>query len=260
MKPDEMQRNRESYAYVPAHLKLAAGSRVGLTWGNLALQCEDLGTWPLGDSKRKRSSVGLDNFHETLLNAPTDAELLHGLASVVFWGFASGANGRVNLQRALAHARMLSEGNARVGAQTPAEIVRLLRSARATIDEGDLGAALLECMKLRFIGMSFASKIVMFMNPRVGAVYDRVISRKLHRSDDSRLRSLYVPTALAYGDYGRARQAECYKDWCAFCSENAEAMNNDGRIWRDWDGKAHPWRGVDVERAFFASREPEYAQ
>jgi hypothetical protein len=40
------------------------------------------------------ASVKLDRFHEKLLNSNDDASLMHGLLSVVFWGYAPGANNK----------------------------------------------------------------------------------------------------------------------------------------------------------------------
>jgi hypothetical protein len=42
------------------------------------------------------SSWKLDEFHRALPQSDYEEDLFRGLLSVVFWGFASGSNGRLN--------------------------------------------------------------------------------------------------------------------------------------------------------------------
>jgi hypothetical protein len=99
--------------------------------------------------------------------------------------------------------------------------------------------------------MSFATKLLMFMNPSVAAVYDDVISQRLRTNVDPALQNMYVSTGLA-SSTRRQRQCDTYRDWCMWCREQADAINSGKIKWVDWNGDEHQWRAVDVERAFFA--------
>jgi hypothetical protein len=124
-----------------------------------------------------------------------------------------------------------------------------LKSARSFIKSGDVGRALFELMKIRYIGMSFASKIVMFMNPSIAAVYDSVISERLKKYPE--LKYLYVKV-IGTTEKEKTRQCEIYSKWCEFCANTAQKQNACGDIWIDWDSKKNVYRAVDIERAFFA--------
>ena len=155
------------------------------------------------------SSLNLDEYHQNLLCSENDSELLLGFCSV------------------LNH----------------------LKSARSFIKSGDIGRALFELMKIRYIGMSFASKIVMFMNPSIAAVYDSVISERLKKYPE--LKYLYVKV-IGTTEKEKTRQCEIYSKWCEFCANTAQKQNACGDIWIDWDSKKNNYRAVDIERAFFA--------
>jgi len=96
--------------------------------------------------------------------------------------------------------------------------------------------------------MAFASKLLMFTQLTTMAVYDGVISRRLHYHCDARLRDLFISTALAGSRTKRQAQAQTYQRWCRWCSDKAAELNDAGVMWADWDGAHHAWRAVDVER------------
>jgi hypothetical protein len=113
MTPDELKSARESYGYIPARLvRVNDDDAAKLTWKSLKLDMDVPHKWETGDPKiRKRySSLELDMFHHALLNGAHDEDLIHGLLSVVFWGFASGTDGRVNSMRALSRSRAILSG------------------------------------------------------------------------------------------------------------------------------------------------------
>jgi hypothetical protein len=91
------------------------------------------------------------------------------------------------------------------------------------------------------------------MLPDTNCVYDQVISLRLQSSDDPRLSRLHVSTA---GQHRLSGKASAYEGWASLCSEKARELNEDGAMWRDWDGVERPWRAVDIERAFFGLGRP----
>lgn len=215
-------------------------------------------TIPLGWSaddinvKSQHSSFELDEFHRKLLQRVDDLDLMHGLLSVVFWGFASGTNGRINASRALARSRAILFGRANASPQAPEDIVGFLKRARDLLRELRISEALSEAMQIKFLQMSFTSKLLTFMEPQAAAVYDEVISLRLKKQTDPLLKSLFVSTSIAGSKKDRQTQAQSYEGWCRWCSNKANSLNNNGMIWVDWNAVEHIWRAVDVERAFFA--------
>lgn len=169
-----------------------------------------------------------------------------------FWGYASGTDGRVHAMFALAKSRAILRGKKNVPMQRPERIIEHLRKVRDLLETSRIVDALQEALKIQFLGMSFASKVLTFMNPNIAGVYDAVISKilKVHSSDD--LRRLYVSTQYTNSQKGRKHQATIYEKWCQWCSKEAETLNANAMKWTDWSGIEYNWRAVDVERAFFA--------
>jgi hypothetical protein len=167
---------RENYRYVPARLVTALGEP-DLAWADhdidlkLVRDCPTQAQWNDANFRARHSSIGIDNFHSALLNGSRQTDLLHGLVSTVFWGFASGSDGVIRQERALGKARCVPNGRGapgsprRIRPQAVFEIVRHMIEARQLLAEKNPGAALLLAMKVQFLGMSFASKLLMFMNP-----------------------------------------------------------------------------------------------
>jgi hypothetical protein len=122
---------------------------------------------------------------------------MHGLLSVVFWGFVSGSRGGVTSQRALARARAILYGRKNSPPQPTEEIILYLKNVRELLLASRIGDALEEAEKIKFSKMSFASKVLTFMNLNVAAVYDAVISKRLSEQSDPILKSLYVSTRIA---------------------------------------------------------------
>jgi len=193
------------------------------------------------------SSWDLDQYHFSLLRSAIDEDVLLGVASVMFWGFAQG-KGRFTTARALSRAKHVA-GLGKRSADAPAQIVRVVRTFSALLDAGDRVQALSEAMSLKYFGLAFASKLLAFALPDTECVYDEVISLRLQDSNDARLRALYVPTV---GMHRLAEKASAYEGWAKLCSAKAAELNHENRRWKDWDGTEREWRAVDVERAFFS--------
>jgi hypothetical protein len=255
MTPSELKAAREKYAYVPAHLVRASGHvAANLVWKSLKLSMHVPKKWDAGhqELRSQYSSWELDRFHHTLLQSDNGEDLVHGLLSVVFWGFASGSTGRLNTARALARAEAILFGRKNASAQAEADIIVHLKRSRELLRATQIAEALLEAEQIKFVQMAFASKLLTFMEPQMAAVYDEVISLRLQRQTDPELRRLFVSTKLPTSKDARSSQAKTYADWCGWCSKTASGLNAKGMTWVDWDAKQHRWRAVDVERAFFA--------
>jgi hypothetical protein len=98
VKRDELKSAREKYRYVPARLvrPVDAGSNAALAWKSLRLVTDVPSNWRNADDTAKYSSFELDEFHRKLLNSDKDEDLMHGLLSVVFWGFCLWHSGTHN--------------------------------------------------------------------------------------------------------------------------------------------------------------------
>jgi hypothetical protein len=254
MTPSEFKAARETYPYVPARLVRAGeGEDADLTCFGLRLRKYVPEEWQarLKGEPVSISSLQLDDFHRGLLRSDDEDDLLHGLLSVVFWGFASGADRRLRLNRALARAKAIAHGRQNAPPQPREAVIRLLRRTRELLDAGPVEAAFLAALDIKFLQMAFASKLLMFIQPATAAVYDRVISRSLRDHRDAQLRDLGVSTALATSRAAREAQAQTYQRWCHWCSDKAAELNDAGLTWADWDGAHHAWRAVDVERALY---------
>lgn len=252
--PKQFQAARASYTYVPARL-------VQSTLGNAVVEVVDLRlcadvplNWPLLSSRERASfsSSSLDLFHSDLLNGNNDEALLHGLLSVYFWGFASGADGRLRIGRAAGRTAWIVRGKAGMEPQDLRDIVRHVRNARTFLNEGRIAEALLSMMEVKHFGMSFGSKVLAFTRPTAAAVYDAVISERLRSNADPQLRTMYVDPKPTGSLRGRHKQADVYERWCWWCSSKAQELSTADFSWTDWDGSSKAWRTVDVERAFFA--------
>jgi hypothetical protein len=174
----ELQHARETYAYVPAKLIRASEGAIGEIRGedfrlSTSVPPPD---WHSDRAKRRcYSSLKLDDFHSELLASDNAQALLHGLLSVVFWGYVSGTDGRIHSERALKRTRWHLDGKINSSPQQTKEIIVCLKNARALLEKGKVDDALIEVIRIKFIGMAFGSKVLTFMNPCVAAVYDEVI-------------------------------------------------------------------------------------
>ena len=254
MTPDDLKIARKSYGYIPARLiRVSDDHAAKVTWKSLKLDIDVPHNWATGDPKirTRYSSQELDTYHDQLLNSERDDDLPLGLLSVVFWGYASGVDGRVNPMFALSRSRRILCGRKNVSPQKVEEVIAHLRRARELLKTSRIADALQEAQEIRFLGMSFASKVLTFMNPNIAAVYDSIVSNRLGGSS-SDLKSLFVSTRPTNSRKGRMHQGIIYERWCRWCLKMAESLNASSMKWTDWNGVEYDWRAVDVERAFFA--------
>lgn len=245
------EKHRKDYSYVPARLVTAGTVRPDLhAWRgtHLRIDAPTHAQWATATFRSTRSSVGLDHHHETLLNSPHGNDNLHGLLSVVFWGNFSDRHGNF-LGFALPRAQHLITGRGCAAPQPDPDIVDALQSARDLISapSSNREDALHAAMKIKFLGMSFASKVLSFMAPDHAVIYDAVISQYL-QSNSSPDTTMGVPVTGPL----TGKKAKAYARWCAFCEQEALDLNALHSQWQDWDGVRHNWRAVDVERSHFA--------
>lgn len=251
MENAELKSARETYAYIPAELiRVRDSGDGGIQWEDLRLSSSvPSPDWHSNATKRQRfSSLELDNFHSALLTSDNAQDLLHGLLSVVFWGYVSGTDGNIREERALKRTCWHLNGRINSPPQLPQEIIFHLRNARAALEKAQVGDALIEVTRVKFLGMAFGSKVLTFMNTRVAAVYDEVISLRLEGNPNPALNKLAKGVKLTR----KADQANLYAEWCGWCRQKADALNKVGASWRDWNGTDNAWRAVDAERAFYA--------
>lgn len=133
MTPSEIEAAREKYNYVPARL-IRAGDYVApdLTWKSLKLIMDVPTGWDVEHQKTRSqySSFELDEFHRGLLQSENEEDLIHGLLSVVFWGFSSGVDGRLNTPRALSRAKAIVFGRKNAPPQSESEIIVHIKRSR----------------------------------------------------------------------------------------------------------------------------------
>jgi hypothetical protein len=163
MTPSEIKAAREKYNYVPARL-VRAGDNVAadLTWSSLKLIMDVPAGWDVqGQQTRSQySSYEVDEFHRGLLQSENEDDLIHGLLSVAFWGFSSGVDGRLNAPRALSRAKAIVFGRKNALPQPKNEIIAHIERSRELLNASQIAEALLEAEQIKFLRMSFASKLL----------------------------------------------------------------------------------------------------
>jgi hypothetical protein len=239
-------KNRNSYRYIPG--KLISVNRFSgvFDWDGVSLKSS------LPESNLSTSwggSIELDDYHKILLSSKFEWECITGFLSVIFWGYISGRDGVVREARSLGKVRSFINGRKGQIPTSKNKLLEIFFAARESVFSKDYGKALYELMTIKYIGMSFASKLIMFIDPNHAAIYDSVISRIL--GGDKNLNNLYVET-VGYSKKDKLKQSEVYDRWCNYCWDTSMILNKNSYKWMDWDGRVYPFRAVDVERSFFA--------
>jgi hypothetical protein len=104
-------------------------------------------------------------------------------------------------------------------------------------------------MSIDYIGMSFASKVLMFADPKKAVVYDRVVYEKLKKVSSCHP-EFKDKVVNPLGPFTKAK-GEAYLAWCTYCQDKADSLNGRGSQWTDTRETRRAWRAVDVERTFF---------
>ena len=133
---------RDEYSYVPARLVRApnTGSNADLAWKSIRLTIDVPPNWrnAFDTDRVKYSSFEVDEFHRMLLNSVIHEDLMHGLLSVVFWGFASGTDERITAERAFARCSALINGRKNAKPQSSEEIISHLETVRDRLNSDTL--------------------------------------------------------------------------------------------------------------------------
>lgn len=198
--------------------------------------------------------------HRRLLSAAEDDKVLLGLVSVNYWGYygSSSVERRPTPARALARARWVRDGRPNTNGPVPlAAIAAQVRLARDRVGAGHFGQALQAINQVPEFGqMSFGSKVLMAMAPERCGVYDSIIFASLQ--DAGPRWAGYV----AHPNQGmNGRKADVYQRWCELLAHRAQTMNAHGVEVSGWhpsgerDTRRQAWRAVDVERAFFHTKD-----
>jgi hypothetical protein len=209
MSPSELKAAREKYQYVPARLIRAHNDREpDLNWKSLKLVMDIPRDWDSGDQniRSQYSSIQLDDFHCSLLQSESEYDLMHGLLSVVFWGFASGTDGRIRSNRALARAKAVVDGRTNAPQQPDADIIAHLKKCRQLLRGSQIAEALREATQIKFLQMAFASELLTFMAPNLAAVYDDVISKQLQGVNSREQQNLFVSTKKPTSEAAKLKQ------------------------------------------------------
>lgn len=243
---------RNAYAYAPFCLRRAnSGACVDAVLWDMPIVISG----PQADDApgfANFSSAALDQYHGQLLHSDHDEDVLLGVASVTFWGFAQGRGGRFTTARALSRSKQIG-GQGKRSADDGAVIVESVRNIIADLDQGRRADAITRAMGLKHHGLAFGSKVLAFVAPATECVYDEVISLRLEASADERLSALHVATV---GQHRLAEKARAYAGWAELCMSTAQRLDAAGLTWTDWNGEQLAWRAVDVERAFFGLGRP----
>ena len=250
-----MQALRGQYAYPPGRLEVAEGDDapfIDIDGRRLCVVARSTADWARAEVRAGYSSVELDRFHMALLMSECTVDQRHGLLSCVTWGFISGTNLRITPARAFGKARSLKTGAGTKAPQDTADQLRHLGDAQTAARKGEIAAALRACLQIKFIGPAFATKLVMMMRPDIAAVFDSVINERCRNNADAALAAMHGKITSLPSQSATDAFVSRYVAWCAWCASHADALNAQKLKWTDWDGAEHPWRAVDVERAFFA--------
>ncbi|MFN3736788.1 hypothetical protein [Hydrogenophaga sp.] len=251
MKPHDRQllECRNAYAYPRAYLESLYGGSTLPTGVQLPKPATP-------ERVALTSQDAWEERHRSLLRSNDSQDAALGLASIVFWGFYGGSEGGVFAGRALTRAYWARDGRSpEKGAPDRSLAHAALQEAARRVDSGDLSGALLAIKGIAEFGqLSFASKVLAALAPERAAVYDKVIADTLKAGGS--VASEYFVSPNQGGITGP--KADTYARWCELCRHRAAEMNQYGISVSGWDSDGtgkRAWRPVDVERAFFGSRQ-----
>ena len=187
------------------------------------------------DERRHEDMRGVEDCIGTSLRSDDVSRVRDGLSDVLFWGYAR--QGRRNFKVRNFRSRMESDD----GQQRLAGFLEFVRSRPETCAAERLIA--LKKLKLPEFGqVSFATKILMFLDPEHYPVLDLKIARTVKQCGFRPLLPLTIHTGIPI----TSANAMCYERWACWCRDIAARVN------RASGSGGQDLRAVDVERALFA--------
>lgn len=244
---EKVVRGRNNYIYPAAYVSVRKG--VGDQWLTGKQFSIKFNGMP---NEQYRSSVALDHYHCSLLSSQYWYEVVAGLASVIYWGFFAGLDGRPHDNRARTRVGWFLNGRKGNSPLNFDQTVNVIVTARKFMANRQIGDALGEISKIGELGqVSFASKAVAFLDPTIAGIYDRRIFQRV--SQEAKLMHLSMNPNQGGITYPKRIR---YQQWCDYCFCVAYNMSEGIKLgkpweWTDWDGATWAWRAVDVERALF---------
>jgi hypothetical protein len=179
----------------------------------------------------------LDMHHNSLLKGTDASSKLAGLASIIYWGFATSGD-----NRARRRVKWFLEGHQAQTGVTPTVAKRCVEQASAFAGMGAFGEALGTIGQMPQLGRTpFASKVIAFLDPERSGVYDNRIMEFLPQSH--LLAATFADSLNGVGSVKLHSVKRKYDAWCSKLREIAERVNScrpDLKV-----------RALDVERAIF---------
>lgn len=199
------------------------------------------------------STLEIDNHHYQCLSSADDEAVILGLFSVVYWGYiTSGSLSRARCNWLAVGKRQSPQNSlAHLG---KAFAVDCVRRASRYLDAGDVALALREICKLPYVGLSFGTKILAFMDPETLGVLDDKITENMAVGTFGQVLEVEVIEKLKKPKYESPRRAEQrYVTFCQVLNGIKNDLNCEGMGWADASGASMTrFRAVDVERSLFA--------
>ena len=204
------------YAYPASRMDVGPDGDSALAFGD--------GLFGTFVSTRETTTSALDVHHHELLHHASAARNLAGLASVIYWGYATFSDGYARNK-----VRWFLRGHGKTPPVHRHEAKQRVNAARASIRQRRYGAALGHIGHLPQLGQTpFASKVVAFLAQGNAGVYDNQIMRGLaehpvlHRSD------MFEECKQGVGATSSPTIQKRYNIWCNALHALAEKTNRRG--------------------------------
>jgi hypothetical protein len=239
-----LEKGRRAYAFPHARVVTTRPTR-----GQLTIPVSRNVKWACV-TRNHATDLALDEYHGRLLRSKTPLQNVLGCASTVFWGYVTRNEsfGRYKAWRLVA-------GNEKQMIHTQ------LKQVVAKCAAGGWGGALEELSGVRELGrVSFASKVVAFVDPKNAGVYDKRVNDFLFETGlkyvffSPKIASLITGAAIRYPQVSEPAIRHVYQQWCCRLQEIRDGLNHVRVVsrWRCGKDTNQVWRAVDVERAIFA--------
>lgn len=237
---------REEYRYPPAKLIRSEENPEFVISKNFKItavlprQCE----WDNPGDREKYSSRELDEYHTSLLNSEKERDLVLGALSVRFWSEAGSRDGLVYKEKAKKSTEVFIQNNLH-----KKQLAKAILHARSLIESKKFGDALIALLEIPETSIITASRIAALIDPHKAAEYDDSVAHRSKNTADERSWDLDIDEH----SMPAKEIAKRYQRWCRLCASRTEDST-----WKDWNGKTHEYRAIDVGRSFISYGALEY--